>query len=108
VRFLPPPSQKGDRVGTRHRIHFAEVRAKIADLHAMERVLSDAVRRCDAGKASESRADDTMEEGRAQTVLGPLRCLIPDALHLDSPHMGNRPMPVEVQIRQARLEEAAA
>ena len=31
--------------------HLAEVRAKIADLRAMERVLVDAVRRCDAGEA---------------------------------------------------------
>jgi MerR family transcriptional regulator, mercuric resistance operon regulatory protein len=31
--------------------HLAEVRAKIDDLKAMERVLVDAVRRCDAGEA---------------------------------------------------------
>jgi MerR family mercuric resistance operon transcriptional regulator len=30
--------------------HLAEVRAKIADLQAMERVLADAVRRCAAGE----------------------------------------------------------
>jgi MerR family mercuric resistance operon transcriptional regulator len=30
--------------------HLAEVRAKIADLRAMERVLTDAVRSCDAGE----------------------------------------------------------
>jgi len=30
--------------------HLEEVRAKIADLRAMERVLVDAVRRCDAGE----------------------------------------------------------
>ena len=30
--------------------HLADVRARIADLRAMERVLSDAVRRCDAGE----------------------------------------------------------
>jgi MerR family mercuric resistance operon transcriptional regulator len=30
--------------------HLAEVRAKIADLRAMERVLADAVRSCDAGE----------------------------------------------------------
>ena len=29
--------------------HLADVRAKIADLRAMERVLSEAVRRCDTG-----------------------------------------------------------
>jgi MerR family mercuric resistance operon transcriptional regulator len=32
--------------------HLGEIRAKIADLRAMERVLADAVRRCDAGEAS--------------------------------------------------------
>ena len=31
--------------------HLAEIRGKIADLKAMERVLSDAVERCDAGEA---------------------------------------------------------
>jgi MerR family mercuric resistance operon transcriptional regulator len=31
--------------------HLAEVRSKIADLRAMERVLADAVRRCDADEA---------------------------------------------------------
>ena len=30
--------------------HLAEIRGKIADLEAMERVLADAVRRCDAGE----------------------------------------------------------
>jgi MerR family mercuric resistance operon transcriptional regulator len=30
--------------------HLADVRAKIADLDAMARVLSDAVRRCDVGE----------------------------------------------------------
>ncbi len=30
--------------------HLDDVRAKIADLGAMERILSDAVRRCDAGE----------------------------------------------------------
>jgi MerR family mercuric resistance operon transcriptional regulator len=32
--------------------HLADVRAKIRDLKAMERVLADAVQRCDAGEAS--------------------------------------------------------
>jgi MerR family mercuric resistance operon transcriptional regulator len=31
--------------------HLADVQAKIADLRAMQRVLADAVRRCDAGEA---------------------------------------------------------
>jgi MerR family mercuric resistance operon transcriptional regulator len=30
--------------------HLAEIRGKIADLEAMERVLADVVRRCDAGE----------------------------------------------------------
>ena len=30
--------------------HLAEIRAKIADLHAMERVLADTVARCDTGE----------------------------------------------------------
>ena len=32
--------------------HLDEIRAKIADLRAMERVLADAVRRCDAGEST--------------------------------------------------------
>jgi len=32
--------------------HLADIRAKIADLGAMERVLADAVARCDAGELS--------------------------------------------------------
>jgi MerR family mercuric resistance operon transcriptional regulator len=32
--------------------HLGEVRAKIADLRAMERVLADTVRRCEAGEAA--------------------------------------------------------
>lgn len=32
--------------------HLEDVRAKIADLTAMERVLADAVRRCDEGKSA--------------------------------------------------------
>jgi MerR family mercuric resistance operon transcriptional regulator len=32
--------------------HLADVRAKIADLRTMERVLADTVRRCDAGEAA--------------------------------------------------------
>jgi MerR family mercuric resistance operon transcriptional regulator len=31
--------------------HLEDIRAKIADLRAMERVLADSVRRCDAGEA---------------------------------------------------------
>src|SRR5258708_37497083 len=33
-------------------IHLADVRARIADLRAMERVLTTAIRQCDAGKQS--------------------------------------------------------
>jgi MerR family mercuric resistance operon transcriptional regulator len=32
------------------RAHVADIRAKIADLHAMERVLSDAICECEAGR----------------------------------------------------------
>jgi MerR family transcriptional regulator, mercuric resistance operon regulatory protein len=40
--------------------HLAEVRAKIADLRALERVLSDAVRRCDAGELPGCPVIDTL------------------------------------------------
>ena len=35
--------------------HLADIRAKIADLRAMARVLSDAVQRCDAGEMPAAR-----------------------------------------------------
>jgi MerR family mercuric resistance operon transcriptional regulator len=40
--------------------HLAHVRAKIADLRAMERVLSEAVRRCDAGEVPGCPLIDTL------------------------------------------------
>ena len=40
--------------------HLAEVRAKIADLKAMERVLADAVRRCDTDEAPGCPLIDTL------------------------------------------------
>jgi MerR family mercuric resistance operon transcriptional regulator len=40
--------------------HLMDVRAKIADLRAMERVLSDAVRRCDAGEPPGCPLIDTL------------------------------------------------
>jgi MerR family mercuric resistance operon transcriptional regulator len=40
--------------------HLADVRAKIADLRAMERVLSEAVRRCDAGEVPGCPLIDTL------------------------------------------------
>ena len=40
--------------------HLAEVRAKIADLRAMERALADAVRRCKAGEAPGCPLIDTL------------------------------------------------
>jgi MerR family mercuric resistance operon transcriptional regulator len=40
--------------------HLAGVRAKIADLRAMERVLSEAVRRCNAGEAPGCPLIDTL------------------------------------------------
>ena len=33
-------------------LHLAEVKSKITDLRAMQKVLADAVRRCDAGEAA--------------------------------------------------------
>jgi MerR family transcriptional regulator, mercuric resistance operon regulatory protein len=55
VRALPALSAKDGRDACRevHDIaaeHLGEVRAKIADLRAMERILADAVRRCAAGE----------------------------------------------------------
>jgi MerR family mercuric resistance operon transcriptional regulator len=43
--------------------HLAEVRAKIADLRAMERVLADAVRRCAAGEALGCPIIDALSAG---------------------------------------------
>ena len=43
--------------------HLAEVRAKIADLRAMERVLTDAVRRCAAGEVSGCPIIDALSAG---------------------------------------------
>ncbi len=43
--------------------HLAEVRAKIADLRAMERVLADAVRRCTAGEALGCPIIDALSAG---------------------------------------------
>ena len=40
--------------------HLEEVRAKIADLKAMETVLADAVRRCDAGEVPEYPLIDSL------------------------------------------------
>jgi MerR family mercuric resistance operon transcriptional regulator len=40
--------------------HLADVRAKIADLRAMERALADVVRRCDAGEAPGCPLIDTL------------------------------------------------
>jgi MerR family mercuric resistance operon transcriptional regulator len=55
VRVLLTLSQDGseDTCGEVRKLaadHLVEVRAKIADLRAMERVLSDTVRRCDSGE----------------------------------------------------------
>ena len=40
--------------------HLGDVRAKIADLRAMERVLADAVRRCDTGEVPGCPLIDTL------------------------------------------------
>jgi MerR family mercuric resistance operon transcriptional regulator len=42
--------------------HLAEIRAKIADLTAMERALADAVRRCDAGEMPGCPVLDALSE----------------------------------------------
>ena len=42
--------------------HLADVRAKIADLRAMERILSDAVRRCVAGEPPGCPIIDALSE----------------------------------------------
>lgn len=43
--------------------HLREVRSKIADLRAMERVLADAVRCCDAGEMPGCPLIDTLSRG---------------------------------------------
>jgi MerR family mercuric resistance operon transcriptional regulator len=43
--------------------HLAEVKAKIADLRAMERTLADAVRRCDAGEVPGCPLIDALSSG---------------------------------------------
>ena len=45
--------------------HLADVRAKIADLRAMARVLADAVRRCDAGEVPGCPLIDTLTQAEA-------------------------------------------
>jgi len=45
--------------------HLADVRAKIADLRAMARVLSDAVRRCDAGETPGCPLIETLSQSEA-------------------------------------------
>jgi MerR family mercuric resistance operon transcriptional regulator len=43
--------------------HLAEVKAKIADLRAMEHTLSDAVRQCDAGEVPGCPLIDALSSG---------------------------------------------
>lgn len=45
------------------RTHLADVRAKLADLHTMERVLAKTVARCAAGKGSECPLIEALSEG---------------------------------------------
>jgi len=49
--------------------HLADVRAKIADLRAMERVLGDAVARCAAGGDAGCPVIDTLADGAARARL---------------------------------------
>lgn len=51
--------------------NLAEVRAKIADLRALERVLSDAVRRCDAGEYAGCPVIATLSAGPARRPSAP-------------------------------------
>src|SRR5579872_4294701 len=51
--------------------NLAEVRAKIADLRALERVLSDAVRRCDAGEHAGCPVIATLSAGPARRPSAP-------------------------------------
>jgi MerR family transcriptional regulator, mercuric resistance operon regulatory protein len=46
--------------------HLADVRARIADLRALERVLSEAVRRCDVGELPSCPLIDTLSGGLPQ------------------------------------------
>jgi MerR family mercuric resistance operon transcriptional regulator len=52
--------------------HLADVHVRIADLHAMASVLSDAVRRCDAG---ELRGCPLIEALAAESLIDPQRKL---------------------------------
>jgi len=45
--------------------HLADIRVKIADLCALERTLSDAVRRCDAGELASCPLIDTLSAAGA-------------------------------------------
>jgi MerR family mercuric resistance operon transcriptional regulator len=45
--------------------HLGEIRAKIADLRAMERVLAAAVRRCDAGETPGCPLIETLSQAEA-------------------------------------------
>lgn len=45
--------------------HLADIRAKIADLRALERALSDAVRRCDTGELAGCPLIDTLSAAGA-------------------------------------------
>ena len=44
--------------------HLSDVRAKIAALRAMERVLAETVARCDAGKGTECPLIEALSDGR--------------------------------------------
>jgi len=50
--------------------HLTDVRAKIADLRAMARVLEDAVRRCDAGELPGCALIDTLSSSSSLQLVG--------------------------------------
>lgn len=53
--------------------HLGEVRAKIADLRAMERVLANAVRSCDAGEAAGCPLIDTLSRPSPNRACAQIR-----------------------------------
>jgi len=55
--------------------HLAEVQAKIADLRAMERILADAVRRCDAGEQPGCPLIDALSATSPPHLVGRSRAL---------------------------------
>ena len=62
VKHIPEKDRNNREVRELAATHLGEIRAKIADLTAMERALADAVRRCDAGEAPGCPVLDALSE----------------------------------------------